>query len=388
MTKRQLVLGFKGSNLHIICERDAGLFSLIQQVIANIPWAITEGRIPVVYFRDKTCYWTPNGYRGRDTVWEYYFEPVVATHPASTVPRHLRDFIALHYPSPFEIGYAVGASSFVSNHFGDHPALEGRALSIPYLWDDPSGSFRWTTARIINRFIRPRTYIRKKADQFFEDRLDGSYVIGVHARGTDAVSTQEVREHRQGSLRLPQYAETINGLLKDHPTAKIFVATDDQVSLEYFLDAFGRRVAVYNTIRHRGGQPAAVGPTGWIMPAYIAADRDRAARSGEEAVIDYLLLSRCDHLIHNGSSLARTVLLRAPQLVHTNTHRPPDGRHRDERSEPVRGRPAQRKQSNRAAVDGVAQQMRNPGGGLALGDPLRPAAGWRGRRRRWTVWWR
>jgi len=62
-------------NLHIICERDAGLFSLIQQVIANIPWAILEGRIPVVHFQGKTCYWTPDGYHDKDTVWEYYFEP-------------------------------------------------------------------------------------------------------------------------------------------------------------------------------------------------------------------------------------------------------------------------------------------------------------------------
>src|SRR6185369_11510514 len=63
------------------------------------------------------------------------------------------------------------------------------------------------------------------------------------------------------------------------------------------------------------------GPTGWIMPAYIAGDRDRAERNGEEAVVEYLLLSSCDYLVHNGSGLARTVLLNAPQLPHTNTHR-------------------------------------------------------------------
>jgi hypothetical protein len=56
------------------------------------------------------------------------------------------------------------------------------------------------------------------------------------------------------------------------------------------------------------------------MLAYIAADRDRAARNGEDAIVEYLLLSRCDHLVHNGSSLARMVLLNAPH-PHTNTHR-------------------------------------------------------------------
>ena len=62
------------------------------------------------------------------------------------------------------------------------------------------------------------------------------------------------------------------------------------------------------------------------MPAYISGDRDVAARNGEDAVVEYLLLSRCDYLVHNGSSLARTVLLNAPELPHTNTHRRPPER--------------------------------------------------------------
>src|ERR1041385_6435532 len=93
------------TNFHIICERDAGLFSLIQQVIANIPWAIQEGRIPVVYFQAKTCYWTPNGYADKDTVWEYYFEPVITTHPAISIPKRIRETISRNHPSPFEVGY-------------------------------------------------------------------------------------------------------------------------------------------------------------------------------------------------------------------------------------------------------------------------------------------
>jgi hypothetical protein len=38
-------------------------------------------------------------------------------------------------------------------------------------------------------------------------------------------------------------------------------------------------------------------------------------------VIEHLLLARCAALVHNGSSLARTVLLRNPVLPHVNTHR-------------------------------------------------------------------
>jgi hypothetical protein len=307
--------------LHIVSERDVGLFSLIQQVIANIPWAIAEHRLPVVHFANDTCYWTPNGYRGRRTVWEYYFEPVVPGFPASSIPEPVRARIAVDRPAADEVGYLVDRHVFVSNHYGDHPALHGAALAIPYQWSDPDDSLRREAKVIIDRFIRPRAYLLEMVDDFFARHMAGHQLIGVHARGTDATSEQELRPFRQGSLVLSRYVAEIERLLDVRPRAKIFVATDDQSSLDFLVKAFGHRVIAYESVRHHGGAAAAQGPTGWIMPAYIARDRDVAAKNGEDAVIEYLLLSRCHHLVHNGSSLARTVLLNAPRLPHTNTHR-------------------------------------------------------------------
>jgi hypothetical protein len=42
------------TQLHVMCERDVGLFSLVHQVIANVPWAPAEGRTPVVCFGRRT----------------------------------------------------------------------------------------------------------------------------------------------------------------------------------------------------------------------------------------------------------------------------------------------------------------------------------------------
>jgi hypothetical protein len=56
------------------------------------------------------------------------------------------------------------------------------------------------------------------------------------------------------------------------------------------------------------------------MPGYIASDREIAARNGEDAIVEYLLLRRCFYLVHNGSGLARTVLLAQPKLAHFNVH--------------------------------------------------------------------
>jgi hypothetical protein len=56
--------------------------------------------------------------------------------------------------------------------------------------------------------------------------------------------------------------------------------------------------------------------------AAIKAPRhDRAASNGEETVIEYLLLARRNYLVHNSSSLARTVLLKRPEMLHANTRR-------------------------------------------------------------------
>jgi hypothetical protein len=307
--------------LHIMCERDVGLFSLIQQVISNACWAIEEGRIPIAYFQDKTCYWKSDGYRGRETVWEYYFEPVVKEYPASRIPQRVRKIIRERHPSPFEIGYFANDRTFVSSHFGDHPALKGKALSIPYLWDDPHGPLRQVASTIIHRFIRPRSYILQKEINFFRQHMEGHYNIGVHMRGTDATSSQEVRAHRHGSLHPQRFVSEIRRLLEVWPAARIFVATDAEDSLALLRSAFGKGVFAYDTVRHEGGDPAGKGPTGWIMPAYIVRGGNCAARNGEDAVVEYLLLSRCDCLIHNGSSLARTVLLNVPHLPHINTHR-------------------------------------------------------------------
>jgi hypothetical protein len=308
------------AGLHIMCERDVGLFSLVQQVIANIPWALQEGRVPIAYFQKRTCYWTPRGYADRDTVWEYYFEPIVPTFPVSGISAGTRSTIAARHPSAFEVGYYADDRTFVSAHFGDHPDLRGKALSIPYLLDDPDDTLRQATSVIIRDYVRPRAYVQEKAGRFSRDHFNERYVIGVHIRGTDAVSSEEARPHRQGSLRLWKYAECIERLLQREPQALIFVATDAQCSLDFIKTAFGDRVIHYDSVRHQDGPAAGKGPTGWIMPAYIARDRDRAARNGADAVVEYLLLAQCQCLLHNGSSLARTVLLTAPEMPHVNTH--------------------------------------------------------------------
>jgi hypothetical protein len=54
------------------------------------------------------------------------------------------------------------------------------------------------------------------------------------------------------------------------------------------------------------------------MPAYLTKDPLLAARNGEDAVVEYLLLCRCSYLVHNLSSIPRAVLLTMPGMPDTN----------------------------------------------------------------------
>jgi hypothetical protein len=312
-----LVSTEKRDVLHLVCDRDVGLFALILSVVAHVHWAIREGRIPIVYYSNGSVYWTPNGYRGRDTVWEYYFEPVIPTHPALVIPAVIRERLATN-PLPYNTrGYFADEFTFVSNH-QTGPTRFNRE-NIKGMAVDPSLRLRKFTSAIIRDYVRPRDYIKHEVSQFFDRYLARRYAIGVHIRGTDALVDQR-RWLKANQIDFLRYFEIIDQLLREHPDAVIFVASDAQSSVDRIRERFGERVVAYEAIRHNDGDLAGKGPTGRIMPAYLtdAPDPDTGARNGEEAVIEYLLLCRCNHLVHNGSGIARTVLLTVPEMTFSN----------------------------------------------------------------------
>jgi len=305
------------NRLHIIVERDVGLFSLIQQVVAQIPWALRRNRLPIVHFGSQCAYWTPSGYAGADTVWEYYFEPVIPQFGVDAIPPRVIAEInvkPLRKGEPYRL---LDEGDLISNNFGDHPALKGCTLRIPFRSRDPMLRLRVKAHRVLQDYIRPRGYVLDKAEAFFNENMAGREIIGVHARGTDALNS---KTRRRGSLVLDNYARVLDVLLKKASGAQILVATDEQSALDYFRHCYGDRVIAYDSFRSQGDNPVGHGPTGRIMPGYIAAESQIASKNGEEAIVEYLLLGRSRHLVHNGSGLARTVLLARPYMPHINVH--------------------------------------------------------------------
>jgi hypothetical protein len=251
-------------------------------------------------------------------VWEYYFEPVIVGYPVSRIPVHIRNTIKRRPPNDREFGFFADEHTFVSNNFGKHRGFENKALKIPHQFDDPDDPLRQRASEIIRKYIRPRPEIIEKVDQFYTKYFKGRFVIGVHLRGTDAL-VHPSRVRVGNYLDFERYFSRLDQLSKLESNATIFVATDAQSTVIKMREQFGDRVVTTDALRHQGGELAGKGPTGEIMPAHLTADPDLAARGGEDAVVDYLLLSRCNHLVHNGASLARTVMLKMPELAVSTT---------------------------------------------------------------------
>jgi hypothetical protein len=229
-------------------------------------------------------------------------------------------------PDRTELGYFADEHAFVSNNPGGHIKFEGERLKgVKELGH--SGKLRQITSPIIRAYIRPRAYIKERVDRFFQAQLAGKRVIGVHIRGTDALVDPR-RKLKENRINFKRYFATVEKLLRQQPDACIFVASDAQLSVDRMRERFGNRVVAYDSIRHESGELAGMGPTGRIMPAYLTGDSDRAARNGEEAVIEYLLLSRCNFLVHNGSSIPHTVLLTVPGMPASNMMAAPSYLHR------------------------------------------------------------
>jgi hypothetical protein len=311
--------GVKPPLLHVVCDWDVGLFNLFLGVIAHTHWALSERRIPIVYFACNNCYLTPNGYRGRSSVWEYYFEPVIPDYPVSRIPAHVLEWIEDH---PFlkrtdpGTGVFVDDCSFVTNDGAWHVEVDGEGLRDTSTNRPPSRKVRQVASAIIRDYIRPRDYIIEKVEQFFGKYMAGRYVVGVHIRGTDA-NIDPSRFIRQTQVRYDHYIVALRRLRRANPDALILVASDEQASIDRMKEAFSGVIA-YDSIRHQHGEVAGRGPRGGIMPGYIARDPDLAAQNGEEAVIEYLLLCRCNYLVHNFSSIPRAVLLTVPGMPETN----------------------------------------------------------------------
>jgi hypothetical protein len=292
----------------------AGFFSSFIQVLGELHYCEKNDITPLVFFGNNWVYWQRGGYRGSRNGWAYYFEPVSSIS--------LQDLIGLdeQYLESCNI-FDFEEKNIIPNKNPEHVYDLSRCghikipdnITVVNKWPEfhlGTRSFleenREEANRLIGRFIKIHEDIVTKVNAFYSSHMKGEFVIGVHFRGVE--HRLEVEQwHNLEFATEDRYSDEIDKVLGSHPDAKIFIATETEATLNYFLDQYGDRCVYYNSHRSPGESSPHIEFGG--------------AEIGDEILIEALLLSKTDIFIHGISNVAFAVLALNVQLSHVDVYR-------------------------------------------------------------------
>jgi Nodulation protein Z (NodZ) len=252
----------KGPCLIVNNPHNSGMFAVFSSVLGALDLYEREGFSGVQVNLDG---WYLDPVKGPNW-WEYFFEPIR---------------IGVKKPARYH------AVSFEETKMHIY-----NALHLP----------RERAHQLIERYIRIRPEILQARDDFVRDYFNGFYVIGVHHRGTD----------KGTECPLVPYEVTKNKVeecMKQYGKAYIYVATDEARFLDYMITAFPGQV-IYNDFSRSTND----------MPLHVSSHLYQGNyQKGREALLDCLLLAKCDVLIRPSSSCLSVTAgrfnLQQPQVI-------------------------------------------------------------------------
>jgi Nodulation protein Z (NodZ) len=158
----------------------------------------------------------------------------------------------------------------------------------------------WRTAygRAFAEHVHVREELRRRVDELWQDVGVGGRCVGVHFRHAG-----HGHECPRAIPQIDAVVDRTRRQLKGDGSATVVLATDVREAVEGFRDAFGEQLLVQPDVARA---PAAMTQYDWGLPPCTAL--------GEQALIDALLLARCDVLLHTTSNLATAVGYMNPRL--------------------------------------------------------------------------
>ena len=188
--------------------------------------------------------------------WNYFFEPI-----------NIGDENALHY----------------TFNLANHLVFADKGFHMP----------RHRAFELIQRYVHVKQHIQNKVDAFVQANFTEYFAIGVHHRGTDKVIEMPLVSYEKTWATLNG---VIGGLTQNQKDKlKIYIATDDANFLRYMVIYIPFPVVYNDFVRSEDNTPLHYGNDSRYHNNY---------QKGEEALIDCLLLSKCNFLIRPWSSLS------------------------------------------------------------------------------------
>lgn len=237
---------------------------------------------------------------------EYYFQPICDGEPAQQGPPMLtcEQRERVHRQLPWSVRtYYYGTA--------DPRPEPGLNVSITYdaAWYE---RHRTEGARLVSTYLRLRPKFRSRlkrlAAELFPDRSDDAPVLGVHLRGTD--KGKYLQTAGSGRQVTPQeYEPYVKAFLAAHPKATIFVATDSPSFLQEVQTKWPGRIRYREDVLRDENNVA-----------FGKGHKHDNYRKGEDVLLDTLLLSRCDWLLHAASGVAEFAIYWNVRLHNRSVH--------------------------------------------------------------------
>lgn len=271
-----------------------GFWVRVITVLAHATWAKLNGlSVAVRYSSERDNYFDRAMAAPDEDGWTRYFEPINPSIGAST--------------SFVQLGCHAGARAW--EQFGLYAKSSKEAAAQ-----------RETRVRLMAELgVRPRKRWIREVDDFWIQHVESfgadRPVIGVHMRATDKASD---------ILPTSTYIRTLNAFMCHFPNAIVFVATDNEVSLEAVRQwslSSRRRAPVVSrpAIRSRSHRSKCdqglCTKTNPGVHAHVLNLTAQAATLGKDVLLDTLLLSRANFLLKGTSAVADFALYFNPALA-------------------------------------------------------------------------
>mmetsp|Transcript_12467 Transcript_12467/g.20693 ORF Transcript_12467/g.20693 Transcript_12467/m.20693 type:complete len:492 (+) Transcript_12467:170-1645(+) len=314
-----------------------GFFAQFLVVMNEICYAEQHGLVPYIFIDGSTERHGPNRYfdvTSGNNIWEYYFLPISSEPPPTTLKERKKD---LTFNWDQERAHHISRDAIKAYYYGH--SFDGKSNKKRFRSNRYDDSFyyhhRSLAHRVLDAYLRLKPQIFNETQDFVRERFIGKTVLGVHMRGTDKIASAG------GGMVIPaaKYAVYIQEFLKwaaESPNvgitnAAVFIATESQSLLDTLVATLEEKYEVFGV--KKGANSIIITREVLRSPKYFTRRGQRLEQNifldsstgggyqkGKDVLIDALLLSQCDFLIHGASSVSEAAFWFNLALHNSSVH--------------------------------------------------------------------
>lgn len=249
-----------------------GMFAHLRTLYKYLAFADRFGFIPVVLWTKDVPYSEEHPINGTTNPFEYYF-----CQPSEITIDDVRH--------SYNVFCSCRSNADLTYLNDEYPGKEGEYN----LSEEMIAKF----SEISAKYLRLNPVVSKIIQNSIDEVICEKRTLAIHYRGTDYKSNFN---HHPICLEPSDYFEVIDNLLEKELYDQIFLATDDVVALNQFVDKYGGKIVYYTDTMRASASTS-------VIFQDIETENSHY-RAGLEVLRDVYTLAHCDSLIAGVSQVS------------------------------------------------------------------------------------